>query len=92
MKRLLQLLDGLETGVYMLLGSCLFVVVLVVLPIALARDLFSVQPVLAFILVAICASTLGLALRDLARRKWSFASRVMCAIWVGCVIFVALAG
>ena len=89
--RVLDRLDGIEGALILLLGTTLFIAVVLVLPAALAWELFaSGRPVFGglFLVFIVCAS-LGVV-RDIKHGRFSIVSAALVGIWVISVGFVAV--
>ena len=83
--------DALEVIVVVGLGTALFLGLTVVLPIWFARELFRTsQTLLGAGVLALSGLTIGCAVRDGLRRRWSAVSTVVAALWITCVLFVLI--
>ena len=83
--------SALELVVIIALGTTLFVALFVVLPLWVALELFrDSRPALAVAVAFVPVASLLVAIRDIARRRWSMLSTVVSAAWLVCVILVGI--
>jgi hypothetical protein len=91
LKRAWAVLDTLGMAVVAVIASCVFVALVVFLPLAVARELIADSRFVAgAVLLGSTGLLLALAIRDLLRRKWSVASSVLAALWFVLFVLVAL--
>jgi hypothetical protein len=90
LKRAFGVFDTLETAVVAAIATLAFLGLVLVLPLAVARELIGDSKIAAaVILLSSTGLLLALAIRDLLRWKWSLASRVLAALWFVILLVVA---
>lgn len=83
--------DGLEIFIVAGLGTALFLGLTVVLPIFVARELFRTsQPFLGTSVLVLSGLMIACGVHDAMRRRWSAASTITAALWIGCGLFVLI--